>query len=227
MLHEIARIFREVKSDSEVDVITMVGAGTGFCVGIDFDEDSIPEHAEQNIMAYKAREIWKNILDAEKPIITGVNGPAIGFGAALALMSDIVIASKKARIGDANINLGLTADDGLCLIFPLLAGVNKAKEILLTGDIVDAREGLRIGLFNRVVPSEQLDQTVRETALKLASGHQQAIRYTKSAVNRYLKCMLSQVDDIALNTENIYKGCLNNSIMPEQEASRHDFPVSD
>jgi enoyl-CoA hydratase len=202
MHHEVARVFREVKLDPETDVITLTGAGKGFCAGADFNEP-IPDQASRDNMFIEAREILVNILEVDKPIITGVNGAATGLGSTLALMGDIVIASEKARIGDTHVKLGLAAGDGGCLIFPLLVGVNKAKELLMTGDILDAQEALRIGLVNRVVTHDQLDQALIETAQKLASGHLMAINFTKKAVNLYLKWMLNLSGDAALNLEHM------------------------
>ena len=106
-----------------------------------------------------------------------------------------MIASDKAKLGDTHVKVGLTAGDGGAVIWPLIVGVNKAKELLMTGEVIDAQEALRIGLVNHVVPHDELDKKVMEMAQQLVEGHKLAIRTTKKAVNLYLKWMLNQVFD--------------------------------
>lgn len=203
---ELTRIFADIKRDNDIQVVTLTGAGKAFCAGADLKEP-VPDRQTMDRVFVEAREILLNILEIDKPIIAGVNGPAAGLGATLALFPDIVIASDRARIGDTHVKVGLAAGDGGAVIWPLLVGVNKAKELLMTGDIIDAKEALRIGLFNHVVPHEELDRTVMDMAYKLTTGHQQAIRSTKKAVNLYLKWMLNQVFDYSLQME---YACLSN-----------------
>ena len=124
-----------------------------------------------------------------------------GLGSTLALFADIVIASDRALIGDTHVKIGVTAGDGGAVIWPLLIGVNKAKELLMTGEILDAQEAYRIGLFNHLVPHDELDQAVMEMAEQLVSGHLMAIKSTKKAVNLYLKWMFNQVFDFACAME--------------------------
>ena len=97
--------------------------------------------------------------------------------------------------------MGLAAGDGGAVIWPILVGVNKAKELLMTGEVIDAQEALRIGLVNHVVPHETLDEFVMNMANQLVSGHTMAIRSTKKAVNQYVKWMLNQVFDYSLVLE--------------------------
>jgi len=197
---ELATIFADVRKDNEADVVTLTGAGRGFCAGADLKEPAPDRETAERIFD-EARDIIVNILELDKPLISGVNGPAAGLGATLALFADIVIASDRARIGDTHVKVGLAAGDGGAVIWPILVGVNKAKELLMTGEVIDAREALRIGLVNHVVPHEKLDEAVMEMAQRLASGQTMAIRFTKKAVNQYLKWMLNQVFDYSLVLE--------------------------
>jgi len=192
---EIANIFADVKRDQEADVIILTGAGRGFCAGADLKEGFSTDKAGMDKTFAEAREIIVNILEVEQPIIAAVNGPAAGLGVTLALFPDIVIASDRAKLGDTHVKVGLTAGDGGAVIWPLIVGVNKAKELLMTGEVIDAQEALRIGLVNHVVPHDELDKKVMDMAQQLVDGHKLAIRTTKKAVNLYIKWMLNQVFD--------------------------------
>ena len=197
---ELAAIFADVRKDNEADVVTITGAGRGFCAGADLKEP-IPDRETAERIFVEAREILVNILEVDKPIITGLNGPAAGLGATIALFADIVIASDRARIGDTHVKVGLAAGDGGAVIWPILIGVNKAKELLMTGEVIDAQEALRIGLVNHVVPHEKLDEAVMDMAQRLVSADSMAIQFTKKAVNQYVKWMLNQVFDYSLVLE--------------------------
>jgi enoyl-CoA hydratase len=197
---ELATIFADVRRDDEADVVTLTGAGRGFCAGADL-KHPIPDKETAERIFVEARDIIVNILELDKPLISGVNGPAAGLGATLAVFTDIVIASDRARIGDTHVKVGLAAGDGGAVIWPILVGVNKAKELLMTGDVIDAEEALRIGLVNHVVPHEKLDEAVMEMANKLVAGNTMAIKFTKKAVNQYVKWMMNQVFDYSLVLE--------------------------
>jgi len=197
---ELATIFADVRKDDEADVVTLTGAGRGFCAGADLKHPILDKETAERIFV-EAREIILNILELDKPLISGVNGPAAGLGATLAVFADIVIASDRARIGDTHVKVGLAAGDGGAVIWPILVGANKAKELLMTGEVIDAQEALRIGLVNHVVPHEKLDETVMEMANKLVAGNTMAIRFTKKAVNQYIKWMMNQVFDYSLVLE--------------------------
>lgn len=197
---ELAEIFADIRKDDKTDVVTLTGAGRGFCAGADLKEP-VAEAAVWDRVFAEARDILVNILEVEQPIITGVNGPATGLGVTLALFADIVIASDQARLGDTHVSVGLAAGDGGAVIWPLLVGVNKAKELLMTGEVIDAHEALRIGLVNYVVPHDNLDQAVMDMANRLAGGHTLAVRSTKKAVNVYLRWMLNQVFDYSCAME--------------------------
>jgi len=198
---EITNIFGDIRHDHEADVVTLTGAGRGFCAGADLKVPFPSDKSGMDKLFAEARDILVNILEIEKPIISGVNGPAAGLGVTLALFPDIVIASDRAKLGDTHVKVGLAAGDGGAVIWPLLVGVNKAKELLMTGEVIDAQEALRIGLVNHVVPHDELDKRVMDMAQQLVEGHKMAIQATKKAVNLYLKWMLNQVFDYSCTME--------------------------
>jgi enoyl-CoA hydratase len=197
---ELARIFADIRDDDAADVVTLTGAGRAFCAGADLKEPPMDKETVDKIFI-EARDILVNMLELDKPIISAVNGPATGLGVTLALFADIVIASDQARLGDTHVKVGLTAGDGGAVIWPLLVGVNKAKELLMTGEVITAAEALRIGLVNYVVPHDTLNEKVMEMAGQLVGGHTMAIRSTKRAVNLYVRWMLNQVFDYSCAME--------------------------
>ncbi len=201
---ELVEMYADFEGDDEADVMILTGAGRGFCSGGDIaggllEGEDLKRAMEQ--IFWEARKLIVNILEVDKPILAAVNGPAAGLGVTLALFCDIVYASEKARLGDTHVKVGVVAGDGGAVIWPLLVGVNRAKELLMTGDMLDAQEAFRIGLVNHVVPHEQLMEVVRERARQLVSGSTLAIRGTKKSVNAYMKWMVNQVLDLSMLLE--------------------------
>ena len=143
------------------------------------------------------------LLDLEKPIIARINGDCIGLGATLALMCDIMIAVDTARFGDPHVRMGYVAGDGGAVIWPQLIGYARAKEYLLTGDMLDAKEAERIGLINYAVPRDQLDAKVNAFADKLARGATKAIKWTKTSINMPLRQLAHSMMDASLAYEAI------------------------
>jgi enoyl-CoA hydratase len=143
------------------------------------------------------------LLDLEKPVIARINGDCIGLGATLALMCDLVIAVEDARFGDPHVKMGYVAGDGGAVIWPQLIGFAKAKEYLLTGELLDAREAERIGLINHAVPRAELDARVDALAQKLAHGATKAIRWTKTCMNIPLRQLAHTIMDASLAYEAI------------------------
>ncbi len=135
----------------------------------------------------EASDIVYNLLNLDKPVISAINGVAVGAGLAVALLADISIAAENARITDGHIRLGVAAGDHAAIIWPLLCGMAKAKYYLLTCDFLDGKEAERIGLVSLAVPAEALMPKAMEVAEKLASGPQSAIRWTKRALNQWLR----------------------------------------
>lgn len=190
MHFEISTIFADLNKDPEVRAVVVTGAGRAFSAGGDLKwmgDMSGGDASYMKAQTREARKVVDTILDLEVPVIAAVNGPAIGLGASIALLCDVIIASERARFSDPHVNVGLVAGDGGAVIWPLLVGMARAKEYLMTGDMVDAKEADRIGLVNRVVPEEELMPTAMALARRLASGPTLAISWTKMAVNKLIK----------------------------------------
>ena len=202
MHEELARIFLDVQVDGDSDVVVLTGAGRAFSAGGDMAwirEMTRGGTLESSVV--KTKRMIFGLLDLEKPIIARIPGPCIGLGASLALLCDVVYASENARIGDPHVKVGLVAGDGGVVAWPHLIGHARAKEYLMTGDLLTAAEAERIGLINLVVPEAELDTRVRDMAERLAAGPAKAIRWTKTAVNVGLKRYAHGVMDTCLGYE--------------------------
>jgi enoyl-CoA hydratase len=196
MHRELSRIFFDIARDDETNVVVLTGAGKAFCAGGDLNEMK-KRMEDQTLWAEvmrEARDIVMGIVTLDKPIIARVNGPAIGLGATIALLCDIIIASETAKFADTHVRIGLVAGDGGSIAWPLSVGLPKAKQYLFTGDSLTAAEAERIGLISEVVPSDQLDDKVYGLADRLATGSQHAIRGTKRAVNMWMGNVSAIVD---------------------------------
>jgi len=200
---ELEDILEDVARDEEVHVIVLTGAGRAFSSGGDIRgmERRLTDPSAPRLTIDNARRLIRNILELDKPIIAAVNGDAIGLGATIALFCDIIIAAENARIADPHVRVGLVAGDGGCVIWPFLVGINRAKEYLMTGDLIPAREAERIGLVNRVVSQEELMPTAMALAEKLANGATKAIRWTKLCLNKPLKDAMNEILDTSLSFE--------------------------
>ena len=130
-----------------------------------------------------------------------MNGPAIGLGASIALLCDVIFMADTAHIADPHVRVGIVAGDGGAVIWPLVLGPARAKQYLLTGDPVSADEAERIGLVNRVVPAAELDAEALAFATRLAAGAPLAVRYTKLAVNKLVKDALATAFDTSTALE--------------------------
>ena len=196
---ELEDVFVDLARDDEANVIVVTGAGRAFCAGGDVKGMKMDPFARVGMAG--ARRLIHNMLDVEKPMIAALNGDAIGLGATIALFCDIIFAAENARIGDPHVRVGLVAGDGGAVIWPLFIGLAKAKEMLLTGDLVSATEAERMGLVNRAIPLEQLHETVMALANRLASGPTWAIRWTKTALNKRLRDEVNLVFDLSMSAE--------------------------
>jgi len=172
-----------------VRAVILTGAGAGFCSGADIDEllGQVTRMGNADVLAFVrlCGELILAMRRLRKPIIAAVNGVAVGAGAALALASDLRIASDLARFGFIFPRMGLSgAEMGTTWLLPRIVGLGRASELLLTGEIIDVHAAERYGLVNRVVPGEQLLGAARELALKLISGPTFAHGMTKEMLER-------------------------------------------
>jgi enoyl-CoA hydratase len=157
-----------------------------------------------------------------------IDGDATGFAATLALLSDVTIASEDATVGDPHVNAGLVAGDGGAVVWPMLVGMNRAKELLMTGELLDAQRAAEIGLINRAVPADELDEEVGELVDRLANGPQVAIRYTKRALNTWLELGVDAVlrQSLALEAMSQQHPDHREGIDAFREGRRPEFPSS-
>jgi enoyl-CoA hydratase len=191
--------------DPHSDVIVLTGAGRAFSAGGDLArlEEFVADPSEFEREAADAKRIVFRLLDIEKPVIARVNGHAVGLGATLALFCDVIFAARSARIGDPHVNVGLVAGDGGAAIWPQLVGFARAKEYLMTGELIPADEAARMGLINHAVADEELDARVDELCDRLLGGSARAIRWTKTAVNIELKRIAHGVMDASIAYESL------------------------
>jgi enoyl-CoA hydratase len=205
MHSELARVFIECTDDPDTDVIVLTGAGRAFSAGGGYEamQRTIDEPERFEKLSAEAKRIVYSMLDCPKPIIAKVNGHAIGFGATLALFCDIIIAADHARIGDPHVKVGFVAGDGGAVIWPQLLGYAKAKEYLLTGDILLAPDAAKIGLINYAVPAAQLDQAVADFAAKLLANPAKAVQWTKLSINVGLKPVAHAVLEASMGYERL------------------------
>ena len=187
--NELSLIWLDLGKDDEVKVAVITGAGTAFSAGGDFDliQESIGNGKIIAGTMEEARDIVHNMINLDKPIISAINGVAVGAGLAVALLADISIASEKARFTDGHVRLGVAAGDHAAVIWPMLIGMAKAKYYLLTCEFLDGTEAERIGLVSQVVAHEELMDKAMDVAHRLASGSQQATSYTKRSLNQWLR----------------------------------------
>jgi enoyl-CoA hydratase len=190
--------------DSGCDAIVLTGAGRAFCAGGDIDA-MLELHDGTafwtSTVHHPGRHLIDQILWVEKPIVAMVNGAAAGLGATLALLCDVVIMAESATISDRHVNIGLVAGDGGAAIWPLLVGVNKAKEYLMTGAKLTGTQAAAEGLVNRAVPDDQLEPATLEMASTLAGQPRYALRATKASINRQLRAQVETVLDVSLALE--------------------------
>src|ERR671924_709868 len=173
---ELSHVFADIALDQETNAVVLTGKGRAFSAGGDIKwfQDLTPPQLDA--LFTEARKIIVDLLEVQQPIIAAVNGPATGLGATLALFSDVIFAADNARIGDPHVRVGVVAGDGGAVIWPWLVGAARAKEFLLTGDLLTAAEAERIGLINRVVPAGQAYTEGLALAKRLAAGPTRAMR---------------------------------------------------
>ena len=186
---ELARVWRDVAADPSVRVAVVTGAGKAFSAGGDLGmvERMAGDHERVSHMLKEMSDLVYNIIDCEKPIVSAINGVAVGAGVVVALLADIAIAAQDAKLGDGHVKLGVSAGDHAAIIWPLLAGMAKARYYLLTGEMLTGAEAERLGMVAKALPREEvLDEALR-VADVLATGSQQAIRLTKRSLNSWLR----------------------------------------
>jgi len=194
-LHEeLADVFTVVADWGDVHVIVLTGRGSAFSAGGDADWFTTVRSADAYYRVFQdGYKIVRRLLEIPQPVIARVNGHAIGLGATLVLYSDLAVAVRQAKIGDPHVNMALVAGDGGALIWPLVLGPHRAKEMLFTGRLLSGEEAAQRGLINEAVDADQLDVRVNAWIDALRGGSRLAIQLTKRSINRLLK---KWVDDV-------------------------------
>ena len=189
MHRELVDVWRAVDTDRETSAVILTGTGDAFSAGGDFEVlESLTRDQDTRLTVWKeARDIVYNVINCSKPVISAIRGPAVGAGLAAALVADVSIASKTARFIDGHTRLGVAAGDHSVIVWPLLVGMAKAKYYLLTCEPLDGAEAERIGLVSLCVEDDALDQRALDVATRLARGAPTAIRFTKYALNNWLR----------------------------------------
>lgn len=204
VLHtELARVFTDISNDPDSDIVVLTGAGRAFSAGGDvaWMQEAIDEPIRFEQTVREAKQIVFGLVDCEKPVIAKLNGHATGLGATIALFCDVIFAAEHAKIGDPHVSIGFVAGDGGAVIWPQLIGYARAKEYLLTGDLMTAADAARMGLINHAVPADELDAKVAAFADRLANGATKAIRWTKMSVNIGLRDLATKIMDASLAYE--------------------------
>ncbi|MEE2665203.1 MAG: enoyl-CoA hydratase/isomerase family protein [Myxococcota bacterium] len=189
MHRDLANVWLAVDRDSDVQVAIIQGAGKAFSAGGSFEliDDLIDDFAARTRVLREARDIVMNVINCSKPVVSAIHGPAVGAGLVVALLADVSIAARSARIIDGHTRLGIAAGDHAAICWPLLCGMAKAKYYLLTCETLTGEEAERIGLVSLCVEDGEVHGKALEVARSLAAGSQSAIRWTKHTLNNWYR----------------------------------------
>jgi len=189
---QLAEVFTAINHHRSIGAVVVTGAGEAFSAGGDLGwiAEQVGDYRQTMRVMQEAGDIVRTMIDCDTPIVSAINGVAVGAGLAVALLADISIISETARLTDGHLRLGVAAGDHAAVIWPLLCGMAKAKYYLLTADFIDGREAERIGLVSRAVPSDEVLPVALEIAGRLAAGPTDATRLTKRALNHWLRSAL-------------------------------------
>jgi len=203
VLHEeFTRLFRELKREERARAVLLTGSGRAFSAGGDFRWFPALRGLENlEPLRRDAKQLIWDLLDVEVPIVAALNGPAVGLGASIALLCDVILMAESATLADPHVRVGIAAGDGGAAIWPLVLGPARAKQYLLTGDPLTATEAERLGLVNRVVADADLASEALAFAERLAEGAPLAVRYTKLAVNQWIKQAANVAFDLSTALE--------------------------
>lgn len=228
VLHrELAKVWRDVEEDDATRVAIVTGAGDAFSAGGDLDmiEAQIGNFKRTAEVMKEASDIVLNITNCEKPVISAINGVAVGAGLAVALMADISIIAEEARFTDGHLRLGVGAGDHAAIIWPLLCGLAKARYYLLTSDFVSGAEAERIGLVSKCVPRDELMPAALAVADKIADGPQMALRWTKRSLNHWVRAAGPIFDaSLALEMLNFFDDDVSEGLQAIREKRAPRFP---
>lgn len=205
---EIAPLFRRVAADRSVSVVILTGRGDkAFCVGADFGgmqenldagyEDGFPD------LMIGSADVVRAQLAVPQPVVAALNGDAIGLGATIGLFCDIVYMAEDARLADPHVRAGLVAGDGGAILWPLILGPHRGKELLLTGDLMSAADAHRLGIVNHVCAPDRLADEAMAMAVRLARSPRHAVQFNKRLANADLIDRVNRLLDASLAMEAI------------------------
>ena len=229
---DLAEIWTVVDRDPDTRVAIVTGAGGVFSAGGDLDliADMADDFAVRVRVLREARDLVHNLIDCSKPVVSAIEGPAVGAGLVAALLADISIAGRSARLIDGHTRLGVAAGDHAAIAWPLLVGMAKAKYHLLTCEPLTGEEAERIGLVSLVVDDDAVQDRALQVATGLAAGSQSAIRWTKHALNHWLRSA-GPIFDTSLGLEflgfggpDVQEGM---AALREKRSPRFDGPTSE
>src|SRR6266702_6341777 len=186
---ELARVWADISRDHETRVAVVTGAGRAFSAGGDLAmvQRQVGDYVRVTSMLSEMSDLVYNMVNCEKPIVSAINGVAVGAGVVVALLADISICAQDARLGDGHVRLGVAAGDHAAIIWPLLCGLAKARYYLLTGEMLTGEEAERLGMVSKALPREEVLGESLRVADVLATGSQLAVRLTKRALNGWLR----------------------------------------
>ena len=189
MHRDLAQVWRSIDIDDAVRVVVVRGEGANFSSGGDFDmiERMIEDEATLIRVWKEAGDLVYNLVNCSKPVVSAIRGSAVGAGLAIALLADVSVAAENAKILDGHTRLGVAAGDHAVIIWPLLCGLAKARYHLLTNKPLSGAEAERIGLVAVAVPDAEVFDTAFDIARTLRSGSATAMRFTKHALNNWLR----------------------------------------
>lgn len=189
MHRDLSSIWRLIDADPDISAVVLGGKGRAYSAGGDFDmvQRIIDDYDFRCQMWKEGRALVQNMLDCSKPIVSAISGAAAGGGLASALLADISVAGRKAKLVDGHTTLGVAADDHAVAIWPLLCGLAKAKYYLMTSDAITGEEAERIGLVSLCVDDDIVDEHALQIATRLARGAPSAIRWTKQSLNNWVR----------------------------------------
>jgi enoyl-CoA hydratase len=199
----MARIWRHLAEQPGLRAVVITGAGRAFCAGGDMElfQALQDDHATRQFLLDEAAQVVSEMAGFPLPVVAAVNGAAVGLGANVALLSDLVVMGESAYLCDPHVTVGLTAADGGAPLWPLFTSILKVKEYLFTGARIPAADAERMGFANRVVPDDEVVPAALELAGRLAEQPAHALRTTKRAINMHVSRAVSGVLEYALSAE--------------------------
>lgn len=185
----LSRVWDDIDDDDETNVVVITGAGDAFSAGGDLEwiDGFRGDYTQLKQVMREAGDVVYRMLRCQKVIVSAINGVAVGAGLAVGLMADISLMANEARFTDGHLRLGVAAGDHAVICWPLLCGLAKAKYYLITSDFVDGETADKIGLVSKAVPLDQLHDEAMKVATKIATGPQEAARWTKRALNLWMQ----------------------------------------